>query len=124
MGVKVVGTNDNHYLNKGDHEAHDILLCLQTGKNRDDPNRMRYGTSELYMKSPDEMYNTFKDKLHVYEQTQEVAEKIDLKIDFTKQHLPRFPIPENEGDISPNDLEISVNTSPNRGQSPSQNPAP
>ena len=103
MGVKVVGTNDNHYLNKGDHEAHDILLCLQTGKNRDDPNRMRYGTSELYMKSPDEMYNTFKDKLHVYEQTQEVAEKIDLKIDFTKQHLPRFPIPENEGDISPNE---------------------
>ena len=103
MGVKVVGTNDNHYLNKGDHEAHDILLCLQTGKNRDDPNRMRYGTSELYMKSPDEMYKTFKDRLHVYEQTQEITEKINLKIDFTKQHLPKFPIPESEGNISADD---------------------
>jgi DNA polymerase-3 subunit alpha len=103
MGIKVVGTNDNHYLNKGDHEAHDILLCLQTGKNRDDPNRMRYGTSELYMKSPEEMYNIFKDKLHVYEQTQEITEKINLKIDFTKQHLPKFPIPESEGDISADD---------------------
>ncbi|MEJ2052966.1 MAG: PHP domain-containing protein [Calditrichaceae bacterium] len=103
MGVKVIATNDNHYLNKEDHEAHDILLCLQTGKNRDDPNRMRSGTSELYMKSPEEMYKLFKDKPQVYEQTQEIVDKIDLHIDFSQQHLPEFPIPEREGNVSPDD---------------------
>jgi len=103
MGIPAVGTNDNHYLNKGDHEAHDILLCLQTGKNRDDPNRLRYGTSELYLKSPDEMYQIFKDRLDSYEKTQEINEKIDVTIDFSNQFLPEFPIPNAEGHISPDD---------------------
>ncbi len=99
MGVKVIATNDNHYLKKGDHEAHDILLCLQTGKDRDDPNRMRYGTEDLYLKSPDEMYQLFKDKSEVLENTLEIAEKIDLEIDFNKRYLPEFQIPESEGKI-------------------------
>jgi len=99
MGVPVIATNDNHYLNKGDHEAHDILLCLQTGKDRDDPNRMRYGTEELYLKSPDEMYQLFKDKPEVLENTLAVAEKINLEIDFNKRYLPEFPIPKTEGQI-------------------------
>ncbi|MBN2426158.1 MAG: DNA polymerase III subunit alpha [Calditrichaceae bacterium] len=99
MGIPVVCTNDNHYLKKGDHEAHDILLCLQTGKDRDDPNRMRYGTSELYLKSPDEMYQLFKDKIDAYENTVRIAEQIDLKIDFNQLLLPSFPIPEEEGSI-------------------------
>ena len=99
MGVGVVGTNDNHYLHKGDDEAHDILLCLQTGKNRDDPNRMRYQTTELYLKSPEEMYAILKDRPDAYERTQEINEKIDLHIDFSKQYLPKFPIPQSEGNI-------------------------
>ncbi len=99
MGVPVIGTNDNHYLKKEDHEAHDILLCLQTGKDRDDPNRMRYGTDQLYLKSPEEMYALFKETPEVYERTNEIAEKIDLKIDFKQRHLPRFPIPQEEGHI-------------------------
>ncbi len=103
MGVPVIATNDNHYLNKGDHEAHDILLCLQTGKDRDDPNRMRYGTEELYLKSPDEMFQLFKDKPEVLERTLEIAEKIDLEIDYSKRYLPRFPIPKEEGNISPDE---------------------
>ncbi len=99
MGVPVIATNDNHYLNKGDHEAHDILLCLQTGKDRDDPNRMRYGTEDLYLKSPDEMFALFKDKPEVLERTLEIAEKIDLEIDYSKRYLPKFPIPKEEGNI-------------------------
>jgi len=103
MGVKVVATNDTHYLNHGDHEAHDILICLQTGKDRDDPNRMRYGTEELYMKSPEEMYKLFKDRPEVLENTLEVAEKVNLELDFNTRHLPRFKIPESEGQVDENE---------------------
>ena len=99
MGVPVIATNDTHYLRKGDHEAHDILLCLQTGKDRDDPNRMRYGTEELYLKSADEMYQVFKDKPEVLERTLEISEKIDLEIEFNRRLLPRFQIPKSEGNI-------------------------
>ncbi|MHB2153041.1 DNA polymerase III subunit alpha [Calditrichota bacterium GD2] len=99
MGVPVIATNDNHYLRKGDHEAHDILLCLQTGKDRDDPNRMRYGTEELYLKSADEMFKVFKDTPEVLERTLEINEKIDLEIEFDRRLLPRFPIPKSEGNI-------------------------
>ncbi|KAA3617495.1 MAG: DNA polymerase III subunit alpha [Calditrichaeota bacterium] len=104
MGVKVVATNDTHYLDHGDHEAHDILICLQTGKDRDDPNRMRYGTEQLYMKSPDEMFNLFKDKPHVLENTLEIADKINLELDFSARHLPTFKIPESEGNLSEDDF--------------------
>ena len=99
MGIPVVATNDVHYLHKKDNQAHDILLCIQTGKDRDDPNRMRYNTQELYLKSPEEMYALFKDKPDVVERTLEVADKIDLKIDFDQMYLPEFPIPESEGKI-------------------------
>ncbi len=99
MGVPVIATNDNHYLRKGDHEAHDILLCLQTGKDRDDPNRMRYGTEELYLKSADEMFKVFKDTPEVLERTLEINEKINLEIEFNRRLLPKFPIPKSEGNI-------------------------
>ncbi len=100
MGVPVVATNDVHYLKKNDSQAHDILLCLQTGKDRDDPNRMKYNTQELYLKSPDEMKQLFKDKPDVVERTLEVADKINLEIDFNQRLLPEFPIPEEEGGIN------------------------
>ncbi len=103
MGVKVVATNDTHYLNKGDHDAHDILICLQTGKDRDDPNRLKYGTEQLYMKSPEEMYQLFKGKSEVLENTLEVTEKVDLKLDFKTRHLPSFKIPQTEGKITENE---------------------
>jgi len=100
MGIPVVATNDVHYIKKNDSKAHDILLCLQTGKDRDDPNRMRYNTQELYLKSPEEMKQLFKDKPDVIERTLEVAGKIDLEIDFSQKLLPGFPIPEEEGNVS------------------------
>ncbi len=100
MGVPVVATNDVHYLYKKDHMAHDVLLCLQTGKDRDDPNRLRYNTQELYMKSAEEMFALFKDKPDVLERTLEIAEKINLDISFGGHLLPKFPIPASEGNIS------------------------
>jgi DNA polymerase III subunit alpha len=103
MGIPVVATNDVHYLHKKDNQAHDILLCLQTGKDRDDPNRMRYNTQELYLKSPEEMYALFKERPDVVERTLEVANKIDLTIDFDQMYLPEFPIPESEGKIEADD---------------------
>ena len=103
MGVSLIATNDVHYLHKKDNLAHDILLCLQTGKDRDDPNRMRYKTDELYLKSPEEMYQRFKGQSKVLERTLEIAEKINLKLDFNRRHLPAFPIPAGEGNISPDE---------------------
>ncbi len=101
MGVPVVATNDVHYLHQKDSHAHDILLCLQTGKDRDDPNRMRYNTDQLYLKSPEEMYQLFKKYPQVVERTQEVADKVNLEIDFNQRYLPEFPIPASEGKIAP-----------------------
>jgi DNA polymerase-3 subunit alpha len=103
MGVALVATNDVHYLQRKDYQAHDILLCLQTGKDRDDPNRMRYQTDELYLKSPEEMYSRFKGQTKILEQTVEVAEKINLKLDFSQRYLPAFPIPVGEGSLSPDE---------------------
>ena len=100
MGVPVVATNDVHYLQKKDSQAHDILLCLQTGKDRDDPNRMRYNTQELYLKSPEEMLALFRDKPDVVERTLEIAEKVNLELDFSQRYLPEFPIPSGEGSLS------------------------
>jgi DNA polymerase-3 subunit alpha len=100
MGIPIVATNDVHYLYRNHSRAHDILLCLQTGKDRDDPNRMRYNTQELYLKSPKEMYALFKDRPEALENTVAIANKIDLKIDFSQHYLPEFPIPESEGDIN------------------------
>ena len=61
MGLPIVATNDAHYAKKEHYDAHDIHICLATGKERNDPNRMRYATDEFYLKSQDEMQSLFKD---------------------------------------------------------------
>jgi len=93
MGVPVIATNDNHYLLKGQHSSHDILLCIQSGKTVKDTNRMRYNTTELYLKSEQEMYELFKDKPDVLERTLEVTEKCNLEIETGQILLPKFPLP-------------------------------
>lgn len=93
LNIKLIATNDAHYLKRDHNEAHDVLLCLQTGKDYDDPKRMRYNTSELYFKSPDEMKALFKHVPEAIENTVEIAEKCQIKFDFSKHHLPRFDIP-------------------------------
>ena len=96
MNIKVIATNDIHYLKQRHHEAHDVLLCLQTGKDFDDPSRMRYTSHQLYFKSPDEMAKLFADTPEVLENTLEVAEKCNLELNFDEYHLPYFQIPAEE----------------------------
>jgi len=99
-GIKLIATNDVHFTKKDDALAHDRLICLNTGKDLDDPNRMKY-TYQEYMKSPEEMYEIFKDIPEACENTQEIFEKIEeyeLDIDPV---MPDFPLPEgfeNESD--------------------------
>ncbi len=93
LGIPIVGTNDCHYLNKEDAKAHDVLLCLQTGKTVNDPNRMRFHTQELYLKTPEEMVKAFSEFPKAAHNTYEVSEKCNLKLDFSHTHLPQYTPP-------------------------------
>ena len=99
--VKYIASNDLHFVNKEDAEAHDILVCLNTGKDFDDPNRMRY-TGHEYLKSPEEMAELFKDLPEALSNTQEIVDKIENYKITRDVILPKFPIPD---DFKP-DLEI------------------
>lgn len=94
LGIKTVATNDVHYVNKDDAEAQDVLLCIQTGRFVDETNRMRMETDEFYLKSEDEM----RLRMFGYEDsitnTEEVAEKCNLSIEFGKRRLPGFTAPD------------------------------
>ncbi len=96
FGVGIVATNDVHYLTPEDYKAHDILLCIQTGKKVHDPNRMRFQSREVYLRSPDEMWSLFSSTPEALKNTLEIAERInlELELDPTKVHLPTFKIPE------------------------------
>ncbi len=100
FNIKVIATNDVHFLNEEDAEAHDILICLNTGKDFDDEKRMRY-TKQEWLKTPEEMYHLFKDTPEVLANTMEVAEKIEEFELNSKPIMPDFPLPEgfsNEGE--------------------------
>lgn len=94
LEIPLVVTNDTHYLCREHHEAHDVLVCIQTGKTLDDPNRLKFNTQELYFKSSEEMYAAFKDFEEALKLTVEIAERCNLDIDFSQNHLPAFPLPE------------------------------
>ena len=108
LSLPLVCTNDAHYSKKEHSEAHDIHICLGTGKNRDDPNRLKYATPEFYFKTQDEMYNLFKDVPGAIENTRKIAESIDFKIHTGEYHLPNFPIPENGKNGDPDDYLRSL----------------
>ncbi|MEI7595838.1 MAG: DNA polymerase III subunit alpha [Bacteroidota bacterium] len=92
--VKYIATNDTHYVNAEDAEAHDILVCLNTGKDFDDPNRMRY-TGNEYIKTQAEMAELFKDLPEAITNTQEIVDKIENYKLTRDVILPKFPIPED-----------------------------
>lgn len=92
-GVKIVATNDIHYLDAGDANAHDVLLCIGTGKKKTDADRFRFQTNEFYFKSPDEMAALFADYPDAISNTAEIASRCNLKIHFPGPLLPSFPIP-------------------------------
>jgi len=92
--IKLIATNDIHFINKADADAHDLLICLTTGKSIDDPNRMRY-TKQEYFKSPDEMYELFGDNLEALTNTCEIADKVEYFDLNSKPIMPYFKIPES-----------------------------
>jgi len=96
MGLPLVATNDCHYLQKEDASAHDILLCIQTGKNINDHNRMRFGTDQFYFKSPQEMITTFSEIPQAIKNTLEIKERCNIKLELDTYHFPVFPLPEGE----------------------------
>ncbi len=91
----LVVTNDCHYINKKDAEAHDVLLCIQTGKSLSDANRMKYNTNQLYFKSEDEMRELFPQLSEAYDNTLKIADQIDLKLDYNEFLFPQIAIPED-----------------------------
>jgi DNA polymerase-3 subunit alpha len=94
LGLKTVATNDCHYCAADDHEAHDVLLCLQTGKDLDDPARGLRSHPQTWFKSPDQMKELFADHPEAIAATLEIADKCDFELPETGTHLPGFPIPE------------------------------
>jgi DNA polymerase-3 subunit alpha len=92
-GIPMVCTNDAHYLRKEDAEAHDVLLCIQTGKTLDDENRMRYEPRNFYLRSEEEMRALFGGFEGALDNTAKVAEMCDLEFTFGKYHLPEFQLP-------------------------------
>src|SRR5712691_2219496 len=93
-GVPLVATNDAHYLMPEDARAHDVLLCIGSGKTVNDQNRLRYGTPNFYVRSADEMWNIFGGELpEALRRTVEIAEMCDLSLPTGINHLPNYPIP-------------------------------
>ncbi|OPL18270.1 MAG: hypothetical protein AVO35_05320 [Candidatus Aegiribacteria sp. MLS_C] len=98
-GAPVAATNDAHYLLREDHEAHEALLCLQTGRTLDDPGRMRFETPEFYVKTPLEMERLFSWIPEAITNTVRLAEKCEFELTQGSFLLPEFPLPEGEGDM-------------------------
>jgi len=96
LGIKVVATNDCHYLNRDEAYAHEVLLCIQTGRTMSDPNRFRFSTDELYFKSPEEMARQFSYCPEALANTLEVADRCNLELEFGKHYFPNFPVPKGE----------------------------
>ncbi|WP_163339593.1 DNA polymerase III subunit alpha [Desulfopila sp. IMCC35008] len=96
FGIKVVATNDCHYLNREEAHAHEVLLCIQTGKTINDPKRFRFSTDEFYFKSPDEMRKSFSYFPEAVANTQEIVDRCNLEIDLGQYYFPDFPVEEGE----------------------------
>ena len=96
LKIKLVASNDTHYVRKEDARIQDVLLCIQTGRFLDETDRMKLETDEFYLKSADEMLKVFPDIPDAVKNSVEVAEKCNLKLDLGKLHLPNFPVPEGD----------------------------
>ena len=93
-GIELVATNDVHYTYAEDEKPHDILLCIQTGKKLADENRMRYEGGQYYVKSEEEMKELFPYALQAIENTQKIADRCHVEIEFGVTKLPKYDVPE------------------------------
>jgi DNA polymerase-3 subunit alpha len=98
IGAPLLATNDSHYVSRHDAEAHDALLCVQTGSFRDDPKRFKFHGDEHYLKTAAEMRHLFRDYPEACDNTLWIAERADVEIEFGKPKLPSFPRPEGFAD--------------------------
>ena len=94
INVKLVATNDVHYIRQEDSEAHDVLLCIGTKSSLSDPARMRFETDQFYLKSEDEMRKLFADCPEVCDNTQEIVDKCTFEFKYGEYHIPKSHIPE------------------------------
>src|SRR5438552_4014017 len=93
LGLPLVATSDAHYLCEADSAAHDVLLCINTGKTRGDENRLRYASDQFYVRSPAEMYELFPGQKAAVKRRQEIAESCAIELDFKSRHFPVFTPP-------------------------------
>jgi len=94
LGIPLAGTNDCHYLKKEDSRPHDLMLCLQTGKTISDPNRMKFDTDELYVKSTEEIAPAFAEFPGAVANTCRIADHCELELALNKTYLPQYTAPE------------------------------
>jgi len=93
-GIPIVATNDVHYVNKDDADAHDILLCIQTAKTVEDKNRLKFDNDQFYLKSSAEMAKAFSEYPDALINTKVIADRCKVTFDFDAIHLPQFKMPE------------------------------
>jgi DNA polymerase-3 subunit alpha len=105
LNIPIVATNDSHYLEQKDAPAHDVLLCIGTGKTVADTSRMKFYSDAFYVKSSDEMYALWSDLPEACENTVKIAERIDIRIPEKIFHLPEYPVPQTSGAIEKSDDE-------------------
>src|SRR5216684_1846817 len=104
-GIPLVATNDAHYLMPDDSRAHDILLCIGSGKSVNDQNRLRYGTPNFYVRSRDEMWQIFGSELpEALQRTVEIADRCELTLPTGVNYLPNYPIPDSDAGLSANEF--------------------
>ncbi|HEV3091339.1 MAG TPA: DNA polymerase III subunit alpha [Candidatus Cybelea sp.] len=94
LGVPLVATNDSHYLEQKDAGAHDVLLCIGTGKTVSDTNRMKFYSDQFYLKPAAEMYELWSDLPEACENTVSLASRVDIRIPEKIFHLPQYPVPQ------------------------------
>lgn len=95
-GLRLVATNDVHYVKQEDAQAHDVLICIQTARTVDDTDRMRFPNDQFYLKSEREMVNLFADLPQAIESTQIIADRCNVELDFDTIHLPEFHAPDGQ----------------------------
>jgi DNA polymerase-3 subunit alpha len=93
LGIPLVASNDVHYVEKGNARAHDVLLCIQTGKTMEDTNRLRFPSDEFYLKTGEEMAALFSEVPEALTNTRAIAERCQVELEFGSLHLPHFPVP-------------------------------
>ncbi|MHC4671401.1 MAG: DNA polymerase III subunit alpha [Planctomycetota bacterium] len=97
-GIGLMASNDVHYLEPGEVEAHDVLCCINTGKQLDEEDRFKFSSDQFYLKSPKEMYELFEDYPEALSNTEVIADECNVELEFGKTHAPVYKVPGHKTD--------------------------